>query len=158
MVKAMGTVIRLSIEHQHSSTLLQEAELKIHDWESQFSANDPKSDLMNVNQHAGIAPVKVNPEMFNMIRYGYETTLSSNFKMNILIGPLVKLWKIGFKDALKPKEDIQRALMCMNPENLVLNSKTHEVFLTRPGMEIDLGAIVKGYFADQLQQYFYLMV
>ena len=86
---------------------------------------------MNVNQHAGIAPVKVNPEMFNMIRYGYETTLSSNFKMNILIGPLVKLWKIGFKDALKPKEeDIQRALMCMNPENLVLNSKTHEVFLT----------------------------
>ena len=28
MVKAMGTVIRLSIEHQHSSTLLQEAELK----------------------------------------------------------------------------------------------------------------------------------
>ena len=99
---------------------------------------------MNVNQHAGIAPVKVNPEMFNMIRYGYETTLSSNFKMNILIGPLVKLWKIGFKDALKPKEeDIQRALMCMNPENLVLNSKTHEVFLTRPGMEIDLGAIVK---------------
>ena len=44
--------------------------------------------------------------------------------------------------------------MCMNPENLVLNSKTHEVFLTQPGMEIDLGAIVKGYFADQLQQYF----
>lgn len=44
----MGTVIRLSIEHQHSNTLLQEAELKIHDWESQFSANDPKSDLMNV--------------------------------------------------------------------------------------------------------------
>ena len=29
MVKAMGTVIRLSIEHQHSSTLLQEAELKM---------------------------------------------------------------------------------------------------------------------------------
>ena len=46
----------------------------------------------------------------------------------------------------------------MNPENLVLNSKTHEVFLTQSGMEIDLGAIVKGYFADQLQQYFYLMV
>ena len=64
---------------------------------------------MNVNQHAGIAPVKVSSEIFNMIRYGYET-LSSNFKMNILIGPLVKLWKIGFKDALKPEVDIQRAL------------------------------------------------
>lgn len=151
----MGTVIRLSIEHQHPDTLLPEAEIKIRAWESQFSANDPKSDLMNVNQHAGIAPVKVSSEIFNMIRYGYETTLSSNFKMNILIGPLVKLWKIGFKDALKPKEvDIQRALLCMNPENLVLNSKTHEVFLTQSGMEIDLGAIVKGYFADQLQQYF----
>ena len=85
---------------------------------------------MNVNQHAGIAPVKVSSEMFNMIRYGYETTLSSNFKMNILIGPLVKLWKIGFKDALKPKEeDIQRALLCMNPENLVLNSKHMKYFL-----------------------------
>ena len=47
----MGTVIRLSIEHQHPDTLLQ-AEIKIRAWESQFSANDPKSDLMNVNQHA----------------------------------------------------------------------------------------------------------
>ena len=45
----------------------------------------------------------------------------------------------------------------MNPENLVLNSKHMKYFL-QSGMEIDLGAIVKGYFADQLQQYFYLMV
>ncbi|MBE7320160.1 FAD:protein FMN transferase, partial [Staphylococcus epidermidis] len=48
IIKAMGTVIRLSIEHQHPDTLLQEAEIKIRAWESQFSANDPKSDLMNV--------------------------------------------------------------------------------------------------------------
>ena len=40
MIKAMGTVIRLSIEHQHPDTLLQEAEIKIRAWESQFSAND----------------------------------------------------------------------------------------------------------------------
>ena len=32
MIKAMGTVIRLSIEHQHPDTLLQEAEIKIRAW------------------------------------------------------------------------------------------------------------------------------
>ena len=41
----------------------------------------------------------------------------------------------------------------MDPENLVLNSK-HMKYFTQSVMEIDLGAIVKGYFADQLQQYF----
>ena len=56
------------------------------------------------------------------------------------------------------EEDIQRALMCMNPENLVLNSKTHEVFLTQPGMEIDLGAIVKAILLINYSNTFYLMV
>ena len=34
-----------------------------------------------------------------------------------------------FKDALKPKEGYTTCFMCMNPENLVLNSKHMKYFL-----------------------------
>ena len=151
----MGTVIRLTIESNQSDELLKEAEQKIYTWERQFSANDSASDLMSINQHAGKLPVKVIPEIFKIIRYSYDVTLSSKAKMNILIGPLVKLWKIGFKNARKPTEkEIQQTFTLTNPRNLVLYPETHEVYLTQSGMEVDLGAIVKGYFADQLQQFF----
>ena len=151
----MGTVIRLTIESNQSDELLKEAEQTIYTWERQFSANDSASDLMSINQHAGKLPVKVIPEIFKIIRYSYDVTLSSKAKMNILIGPLVKLWKIGFKNARKPTEkEIQQTFTLTNPCNLVLYPETHEVYLTQSGMKIDLGAIVKGYFADQLQQFF----
>jgi len=155
IINAMGTVIRLSINHNQPDSILSQAESKIHTWEKQFSANDEHSDLMKINRMAGIRPVATSDEIFKMIQLGYHATLTSNQKMNILIGPLVKLWKIGFEDAKKPNEqDIQHAITLTNPENLELNEATNEVYLTKKGMEIDLGALVKGYFADQLQTFF----
>lgn len=154
-IHAMGTTIRLSIVHASADVLLTEATKRIHDWEQRFSANRSDSTLMQINQQAGKQPVQVDPELYNLIEHGYHVSISSQLKMNILIGPLVKLWRIGFKDARQPSpSEITAALKCINPLDMQLNPENHTVFLQHPGMELDLGAIAKGYFADALKTYF----
>lgn len=154
-IHAMGTTIRLSIRHTSATALLTEATKRIHDWEQRFSANRADSDLMQINQQAGKQPVQVESELFNLIEHGYHVTISSQLKMNILIGPLVKLWRIGFKDARQPSSsEIATALKRINPKDLQLNPQKQTVYLQQPGMELDLGAIAKGYFADALKTFF----
>ncbi|MCS4485596.1 FAD:protein FMN transferase [Staphylococcus americanisciuri] len=154
-IQAMGTTIRLSIEHASAKLLLAEAKHRIEDWEQRFSANRQDSALMKINQQAGQRPVKIDEELFHLIELGYQATISSQLKLNILIGPLVKLWRIGFQDVREPSpSEIATTLTRINPLDMKLNSQNHTVYLQRPGMEIDLGAIAKGYFADELKSYF----
>lgn len=155
VLNLMGTRITLQIEHPKAEVLLNRAEEMLKDYEKRFSANDNKSDLMHVNQSAGIKPVEVDGDLFELIAQAHAVSLSSDSKFNLTIGPLVKLWKIGFKDAQLPNEsDIQERLQKIQPKNVVLDHEAHTVYLKVPGMEIDLGAIAKGYFADKLKNYF----
>ncbi|ARJ15217.1 FAD:protein FMN transferase [Staphylococcus lugdunensis] len=154
-IKAMGTLIQLSINHDDAEYLFDFAEAKIRAWEQRFSANNTQSELMAINQQAGIRPVQVHPELFHLIKKAHQASMSSNLKLNILIGPLVKLWRIGFEDAQLPTNtEIQQRLRRIQPHHLYLNDAKHEIFLAQHGMEIDLGAIAKGYFADELQAFF----
>lgn len=151
----MGTTITLSIFHPNAKRLLQQAEDMLTDFEERFSANDSSSDLMQVNQNAGIQPIKVDDDLFKLIKIGRDISMSSNGMFNIAIGPLVKLWKIGFADAQLPtEEEINERLQLVDPENIELDDEQQTVFLHKKGMEIDLGAIAKGYFADLLKEFF----
>lgn len=155
VLNLMGTRITLQIEHPKAEVLLNHAEEMLKDYEKRFSANDDKSDLMHVNQNAGIKPVQVDEDLFELIAQAHAVSLSSDSKFNLTIGPLVKLWKIGFKDAQLPNEsDIQERLQKIQPENVILDHEAYTVYLKVSGMEIDLGAIAKGYFADRLKDYF----
>ena len=57
---------------------------------------------------------------------------------NTAIGPLVKLWKIGFDGAQLPTQaQIDERLAIVDPANIELNDKDQTVFLKKEGMEID---------------------
>lgn len=155
IVKLMGTVITLKIEHETAEVLLAEAERRLNDYQQRFSANQEDSLLMEVNRQAGLKPVKVDKELFDLIALGRQISIASDRKLNIAIGPLTKLWHIGFQDAHVPTEqEIQARLKRIQPENILLDETTQTVFLAEKGMEIDLGCIAKGYFADQLKLFF----
>lgn len=42
----------------------------------------------------------------------------------------------------------------IDPEKIQLDKQKQTVFLLEKGMEIDLGALAKGYFADKIMAYF----
>lgn len=152
--KAMGTTINLKIQHRFAAQLLTEAKKRLFDFEQRFSANNNNSMLMQVNQYAGIKPIKVDKDIYELIEIGKKYSLDDNNSLNVAIGPLVKLWKIGFKDANVPTQsEIDERLSLINPRSIILNEKEYSVYLENKGMEIDLGSLAKGFFADRIKDF-----
>lgn len=153
-VKMMGTIIDIVVDsdtpHQH----IKEVCHLLTVYKNRFSANDNDSELMIINHNAGIAPVTVHPDLFELIELGKMHSLLQPSNLDITIGPLVQSWRIGFEDAKVPdKENIQKAIALANPEHIILNAAEKSVFLNRKGMKIDLGALAKGYIADKIMDY-----
>ena len=153
-LRLMGASIKITIFHEDAENLLLQSEQLLHLYKNRFSANDDDSELMEINLQAGKKAVQVHPELFELIALGKKHSVASNSHLNIAIGPLVQTWRIGFSDAKLPsKEEIQELLKITNPEEIVLNDSNREVYLSKEGMRIDLGALAKGYIADKLKEF-----
>ena len=153
-LRLMGASITLTIFHENAQQLLLQSEQLLHLYKNRFSANDADSELMAINLQAGKKSVRVHPELFELIELGKKHSIAVNSHLNIAIGPLVQTWRIGFSDAKLPsKEEIQTLLQITNPEDIVLDHSKQEVYLSKVGMRIDLGALAKGYIADKLKEF-----
>ena len=151
-LRLMGASITLTVFHENAQELLLQSEQLLHLYKNRFSANDADSELMEINLQAGKNTVRVHPDLFELIELGKKHSIAANSHLNIAIGPLVQTWRIGFSDAKLPsKEEIQRLLQITNPEDIILNRSKQEVYLSKVGMRIDLGALAKGYIADKLK-------
>lgn len=112
----MGTVIKLWVQHPEAEDLLANAEVRLRDFEQRFSANAEDSELMKINHQAGLAPVKVDDELFELIKIGKQQSLITDSTLNIAIGPLIQEWRVGFHDAKYPSaEKIQQLLPLIDP-------------------------------------------
>lgn len=151
-IRMMGTTIDLTITHPTVDEVLEEVISLLKMYENRFSANNSSSELSQVNQQAGIRPVKVHPELYELIEIGKRHSLALNSHLNIAIGPLVQAWRIGFSDAKRPTAThIQKMLEIIDPDQVLLFDDS--VYLQSKGMEIDLGALAKGYIADRIIDY-----
>lgn len=155
IIYLMGTKISLYIKGEETKMLAEKAEEMLIRYNEIFSANSDHSQLAMIKKMAGIQPQKVDEELYELIKTGKKHSLNENSFLNIAIGPLIKLWKIGFTEAHVPdKESIENVLELLDPESLQLNEENKTVYLQKKGMEIDLGAIAKGYFADKVMEFF----
>ena len=153
-LRLMGASIHLTIFHEDAQNLLLQSEQLLHLYKNRFSANDANSELMEINLQAGKKAVQVHPDLFELIELGKKHSIAANSHLNIAIGPLVQTWRIGFSDAKLPsEEEIQRLLKITDPEEIFLNDSNREVYLSKEGMRIDLGALAKGYIADKLKEF-----
>lgn len=146
----MGTLISLTLFEKNEAAVFEVYDY-LQEMDQLFSANRSDSELARINQSAGIRPVKVSTAVFALIRdaVAYSKKYADSF--NVLIGPLVKTWKIGFGGQQVPDQAaIERSLKLIRTDRVTLNPKKQTVYLKDSGMQLDLGAIAKGYFADQI--------
>lgn len=148
---ALGTRIVLTIYGDKYFPLLNQSMRLIDQYEDRLTVNRPESEVMSVNHAAGRIPKIVSPSTYELTKLAVHYS-RENFGFNALIGPLVKLWKIGFKGARVPTDrEIQVRLRLIDPYKVLLDDAGHTVFLEEPGMELDLGGIAKGYIADRIK-------
>ncbi|CAH3765505.1 MULTISPECIES: FAD:protein FMN transferase [Enterobacter] len=149
----MGSPILLKL-FTHDEALASRVFRLIKQYEDLLTVNRAHSQVMDINHAAGQHPVIVSRPVFELIRCAKATSLLKDSAFNLAIGPLVKRWKIGFRgDSVPPADDIAALLAITRPEDVILDEAQSSVFLARAGMEIDLGAIAKGYIADRVRDY-----
>ena len=149
----MGSPILLKL-FSHDEALASRVFRLIKQYEDLLTVNRAHSQVMDINHAAGQHPVIVSRPVFELIRCAKAASLLKNSAFNLAIGPLVKRWKIGFRgDSVPPADDIAALLAITRPEDVILDEAQSSVFLARAGMEIDLGAIAKGYIADRVRDY-----
>lgn len=152
---ALGTRIVLTAFGTTNRGLLERTLQLIDHYEDVLTVNRTHSDVMSINHAAGQEAVQVSPMVYDLVKHAVEAS-RQHFGFNALIGPLVKLWHIGFSGAHVPaEEDIQARLKLTDPAQVILNDQQQTVYLKKAGMELDLGGIAKGYIADRIRDYWH---
>jgi len=149
----MGTIINIKAYGKNADKAVQASVDKISDIENKMSLNISTSEINKINKNAGIAPVKVSKNTFDVVKASLIYSEKTKGSFDITVEPLVSLWGIGTDKARIPsKDEISNALSLINYKDVVINEKESTIMLKRKGQAIDLGAIAKGYTADELKK------
>jgi len=147
---ALGTVCSITLYDKGTAAVYNEIFKRLREIENRMSVNLPDTDVARINAAAGISSVQVHEDVFEVVRRAIYFAEISGGAFDPTVGPLVSIWEIGGKNPHVPsQEEINAALSLINWRNVELDSKNHSVFLKRYGMALDLGAIAKGYAADE---------
>ncbi|NFL75990.1 FAD:protein FMN transferase [Clostridium sporogenes] len=149
----MGTIINIKAYGKNADKAVQASVDKISDIENKMSLNISTSEINKINKNAGIAPVKVSKNTFDVVKASLIYSEKTKGSFDITVEPLVSLWGIGTDKARIPsKDEINNALKLINYKDVVINEKESTIMLKRKDQAIDLGAIAKGYTADELKK------
>lgn len=146
----LGTVCTIRLLEGGSTKTTDEIFARLRQIEDRMSVNKDGTELAAVNAAAGKAAVKVSDDTFFVISRALDYARLTEGAFDPTVGPLVKLWGIGTENARVPaKSEIAAALALIAYKDVELDGKVKTVKLMRPGMRLDLGAIAKGYSADE---------
>ncbi|MEL1134774.1 FAD:protein FMN transferase [Desulfitobacterium sp. THU1] len=149
----MGTVAKITIYDEiKDKEVFQRIFDRITDIERRMTINNeyPESEIIRLNDAAGKDFIKLSSDTFFVLEKAKYFSELSQGKFDITVGPIVKLWNIGFPDARVPgKDEITKALPLVDHHELILDKENLTAKLNQPGMKLDLGAIAKGYAADE---------
>lgn len=152
-VKAMGTDFRLIAYGDDSSQLrsgVEKASAEILRLDRMLSNYLRTSEWSCVNQSAGTKPVRVSPELFDLLSKCVEYSRVSEGAFDISVGALMRVW--GFykgSGRLPPPTEVQQTLAHVGYRNIVLDQGGRMVTL-KNGVELDPGGIGKGYTVDRV--------
>lgn len=151
----MGTVVQIKIYEPVDEYIFDKAFTIIENIENRMSLNISESEISLINKSAGLSPVHVSDDTYEVIEKAVYYGNISKGSFDITIGPLASLWNIGKENARLPEQsEIDAALSHVDYSKISLNPDEHTVFLENSGMMLDLGGIAKGYAADALSEMF----
>jgi len=123
--------------------------------ESQLSTYQPNSDTSRINNAAGIEPVRVHQETFDLIVRCQRLAQLTQGAFDITYGSMDKrLWNFDTQmTELPDKFTAKRMVRLINFRNIELDRGNCTVLLKEKGMRIGFGGIGKGYAAEKTREW-----
>ncbi len=112
------------------------------------------SQTNEINHNAGIQPVKVDREVFEIIARSLRISDLTQGAFDITYGSIDKsLWNFDVNmKQLPDAETARKSVRLINYRNVLLDTENCTVFLKEQGMRIGFGGIGKGYAAERAKQ------
>lgn len=145
------TVIKIQILDPADESILDGLKKLCEKYDTMFSATNTDSELYKLN-HANGQPFTVSSETANLIQEGIHYSELSGGAFDLTIEPVSALWDFKADKPTVPSSDaIAQAVSHVDYTKVDIQDNT--VTLEDPEAGIDLGAIAKGYIADQVKTY-----
>lgn len=150
---ALGTINTITILGIDCEEILEEVCRRVVEIDNRMSAFKENSDIMKINERAGIKAQKINTDTYEVLKKALEFSKISKGAFDITVCPLTTLWGFRKKENYIPnKEEIYESLKLVNYRDLILNDKQSSAYLKNRGQAIDLGGIAKGFAADEVKR------
>jgi thiamine biosynthesis lipoprotein len=154
VLKLMGNRFELSVvsnDEAWGQQCIDAAISEISRIEKLLTTFSDDSQTNAINRNAGIAPVTVDREVFNLIKRSVKISELTQGAFDITYGSIDKrLWNFDqTMTALPDKETAKKMVRLINFRNIVLDEDACTVFLREKGMRIGFGGIGKGYAAER---------
>jgi len=112
----------------------------------------PTSQISNVNKNAGIGPVKVDSEVFDLVDRAVKISKLTSGAFDISYASMDRIWKFdGSMKEMPTAEAIKNSVAKVGYQNIILNKNESSIFLKNEGMKLGLGGIGQGYIADKIK-------
>lgn len=153
VMKLMGNRFEISVgssDEEWADNCINDAVNEIKRIEKLLTTFDESSQTNLINRKAGISPVKVDQEMFDLISRAKKISDVTQGAFDITYGSIdKKLWNFDETMTNLPDPDIaKRSVRLINYNNVILDDNNTTVFLKEKGMRIGFGGIGKGYAAE----------
>ncbi|SIS68544.1 thiamine biosynthesis lipoprotein [Chryseobacterium piscicola] len=155
--KLMGNMFEIIVVDDRDSVAFEHIEtavLEIQRIENLLTTYKDNSQTHIINQNAGIRPIKVDSEVFELIERSLRISHITDGYFDISYGGIDKsFW--NFNRDMKQLPDpelVKKHLKLVNYKNIILDQENHTVFLKEKGMRIGFGGIGKGYAAEMAKR------
>jgi thiamine biosynthesis lipoprotein len=119
--------------------------------EDQMTVYRESSEVSRINQQAAMSPQPVEEQLFDLLTLANRLTEDTGGAFDIAVGAMIKAWGFFRRRGRVPSAEVRAEVMeRISMRQVVLDPEKRTVFFRRPGVEINLGSIGKGYALDRV--------
>jgi len=151
MFRALGTMNTMQACGETAAEALESAARRVLELDDRLSVFKPESDVARLNAAAGARPVSIGGDAMHLLLAGKRYSAETAGAFSLTTRPLTALWNEHKKLGTVPDADeIEAARARIGDAEVILDEAAGTAMLPRFGQAVDLGAIAKGYAADEV--------
>ncbi|MBE7034584.1 MAG: FAD:protein FMN transferase [Ruminococcaceae bacterium] len=149
-VYLMDTLCTVTVYGSNAEAATNAVFARLHEIDKKCNAHQPESDLSRLNDAPSGIPVPLDDELYFLLQQSLDFGRLSGGHFDVTLLPVSKLWGFGAEiPKLPAREAIENALSKTGTDKLIVDDTQKTVTKLTDGVCFDLGAVVKGYAADE---------
>ena len=126
-----------------------------------YNSYDGMNNLKTINDNAGIQPVKVDPDIIDMLNMAKQFYTWSDGEFDITIGSLLNVWHTYREEGIKLNEEgkkgkvpseaeLSEAAVHKGWDHVQIDADADTVYIDDSSISLDVGGIAKGYATEKI--------